>query len=392
MRDRHFRDVGVLSGCVGLLALAVWGGACGGSSDSQVTQPVASSGGSGAGSGGSSGSSGSAGSGGSSGSNGASGSGGSSGAGTSGGSSGSGSSTSGSGGSSGGSSSTSGGSPGSSGSGGCQPASSLTLAANITIAVTWPGTTAGNSGSGDVHLWLLSKFAANGNDFTGTNQTCALSLPDLALNALGSVAAGGGKVQIQIPASVWAKPSMPTFPATGSVGGWDLGASITINQVLALVGLSLPAGTDPLGFAWPASSWSFPSGTTFPDHDGDMNPGITASPLSGGGYVLPPTAVGLIGSAPAADEVYIASRTTIALSGQWTSCTDQSGTATVSQFDNHVVGCHIKGGSTCTTNAANTQADFLDQNRTVYTPGAATFVGKTLPDTATCADVIAALP
>jgi hypothetical protein len=64
----------------------------------------------------------------------------------------------------------------------------------------------------------------------------------------------------------------------------------------------------------------------------------------------------------------------------------------VTEFDNHVIGCHINNGSACTTNAANTQADFLDQNRTVYTPGTAMFVAKSLADSATCADVLTAVP
>ena len=64
----------------------------------------------------------------------------------------------------------------------------------------------------------------------------------------------------------------------------------------------------------------------------------------------------------------------------------------MTNFDNHVVGCHIKGGSTCTTDAANTQADFLDQNRTVYAPASATFVAQVLDSTATCADALSALP
>jgi hypothetical protein len=119
---------------------------------------------------------------------------------------------------------------------------------------------------------------------------------------------------------------------------------------------------------------------------------MTATPLSGNGYVLPPTAVGLIGSAPAADRVYIVSRNRVAIKGAWTSCSELSGTATVSLFDNHVVGCRISDGSACTTDAANTQADFIDQNRTVYTQGAATFVAKKLANTATCQDALAALP
>jgi hypothetical protein len=274
----------------------------------------------------------------------------------------------------------------------CQPMTNLTVAANIAISVTWPATTAGNAGTGTVHVWLLSKFTESGNTFSGTSQTCGLSLPDLTLNGLGSAAAGGSKVQIQIPNSVWSAPSMPTYASAGSETGWGPPNTQTIDPTLALIGLKVPAGTDPTALAWPASAWSFPSGTTFPDDDGDGNPGITATPLTGNGYVLPPTAIGFGGSAPTADHVYIATRTRISLSGHWTSCSDLSGTANVMSFDNHVVGCHIKGAATCTTGAANTQADFLDQNRTIYVPGTATFVAKTLASTGTCADALAALP
>jgi hypothetical protein len=258
--------------------------------------------------------------------------------------------------------------------------------------VTWPATTAGTAGTGSVHVWLLSKLTANGNNFTGTSATCGISLPDVTLTGLGQIAAGGSKVQIQIPASVWSAPSMPTYASTGSQTGWGPPNTFGIDPTLALIGLALPQATDPTTFAWPSSSWSFPSGTTFPDADGDSNPGITASPLNGNGYVYPPTAIGLGGSAPAADKVYITTRTRISLSGKWNSCTDLSGSATVANFDNHVVGCHIHGGATCTTGSANTQADFLDQNRTIYAPGSATYVAKTLPGTGTCADVLSALP
>jgi hypothetical protein len=243
-----------------------------------------------------------------------------------------------------------------------------------------------------VHIWLLANFTASGNNFTGTTQTCGTTLPDIALNGLGSIAAGGSKVQIAIGPAVWAKSSMPKFTATGSQTGWGAPNTFTIAPTVGLVGFALPSGTDPGTYTWPSSSWSFPSGTTFPDQDGDSNPGITATPQNGNGYVDPPTAIGLGGSAPSADAVYIASRTVVSLSGKWTSCTDLSGTATIPNFDNHVVGCHIKGGNTCTTNAANTQADFLDQNRTVYKPGSATFVAKALSATATCADALSALP
>jgi hypothetical protein len=360
--------------------------ACG-TSNSQVVGDGGTSSGSSGSSGGSGGSSGSSGgSGGSSGSSGSSG--------------GSGGSSGGSGSSSGGSSGSSGGSGGSSGSSGgsdydggmCMSSTSLTVASNINISVTWPATTAGDSGTGSVHVWLLSKFTANGNMFTGNSQTCGLSLPDLDLNGLGTIAAGGSKVQIQIPASVWSAPSMPTYASTGSQTQWGPPGTFTINPTLALIGLAFPSSVDPTTYAWPSSTWSFPSGTTYPDSDGDGNPGITASPLNGNGYVLPPTAIGIGGSAATADKVYLATRTQVSLSGNWTSCSDLSGSADVSNFDNHVVGCHINGGSACTTGAANTQADFIDQNRTVYAPTSATFVATVLPSTGTCADALSALP
>lgn len=268
----------------------------------------------------------------------------------------------------------------------------MTVGANITMQVTWPGTTSAKPGSGTVHIWLLSDFTASGNSFSGPARTCGTTLPAVTLTALGAAAAGGSNVQIQLGSSVWSAPSMPTYMSSGTQTGWMPGDTVTVSPTVALIGLALPSGTDPTSFTWPTSSWSFPSGTTFPDHDGDMNPGITATPASGNGFVDPPTAVGLGGSAPSADQIYVATRSEIALSGKWDSCTSQSGTATITHFDNHVVGCHVKGGSACTTGAANTQADFIDQNRTIYAPGSATFVAKTLASGATCADVLSALP
>jgi hypothetical protein len=268
----------------------------------------------------------------------------------------------------------------------------MTVGTNISLAVTWPGTNSAMAGSGTVHIWLLSDFTANGNSFTGPTRTCGTTLPAVTLTGLGQIAAGGKNVQIQLGSSVWSAMSMPTYNSSGTQTGWMPSDTITVSPTVALIGLALPSGTDPTSFAWPGSSWSFPSGTTFPDHDGDGNPGITATPASGNGFVDPPTAVGLGGSAPSADQIYVTTRSEISLSGKWDSCSAQSGTATVTHFDNHVVGCHIKGGSTCTTGAANTQADFLDQNRTIYMPGSATFVAKTLAAGAKCADVLSALP
>jgi hypothetical protein len=224
--------------------------------------------------------------------------------------------------------------------------------------------------------------------FTGKSKTCGTTLPDLQLNLIGGVVAGANKVQIQLPSSVWNAPSMPTYASTGSQMGWGPPNTFQIDPTLALIGLQVPSGTDGANFTWPKAAGvggnGFPTGTTFPDDDGDMNPGITATPLSMTGYADPPTSI----SGQPADELYLATRTQMQFAGTWSSCTDLSGTVTVTHFDNHVVGCHVKGGATCTT----AQSNFIDSSRTVYVPGMSTFVAKALPSTATCADVLTALP
>jgi hypothetical protein len=104
--------------------------------------------------------------------------------------------------------------------------------------------------------------------------------------------------------------------------------------------------------------------------------------------VLPPTAVGLAGSAPSADKVYLIPRQAMTLTGTRTACDAHSGTADVSAFDNHVVGCHISGEAECTAD----QTDFVDQNRMRYMVSSATYEAKTVAADASCADVRAALP
>jgi hypothetical protein len=131
--------------------------------------------------------------------------------------------------------------------------------------------------------------------------------------------------------------------------------------------------------------------------------GITATPTMGNGYLLPPTD-GL--ALNKADKVYIVLRQELSITGtRMTDCNNSSGTAKLTLFDNHVVGCHVSGGSAC--NSA--QVGFLDQNRTKYTnmSGASsanppaisatnavmgTFTTKTLSTGAKCSDVRMALP
>lgn len=262
----------------------------------------------------------------------------------------------------------------------CPSYASFTLAVHIIMDVTWEAGTATDKGTGQVHLWNRSKLTSNGTTLAGETITCGTVLPDLVLNFLGNVAAGGSKVLIEIPTTDWDAPTMPKYPSNGTLAGWSVGSALSIEPTVVLVGLTMP---DP-NAAWPASAM----GIATVDADSDGKPGMLAVPKSGGGYVQPPTAIGLVGSAPSADNLYLVSRTSVGLTGKTTSCEEQAGPATIKYFDSHVAGCHVKGATECNA----TQADFIDQSRSIYVATGGSFKSKKIADGATCADVRAALP
>jgi hypothetical protein len=277
-----------------------------------------------------------------------------------------------------------GGSTGGSGTGSCPAQTNFTLAVHVIVDVTWPASTATNAGSGKLHLWNRAVLSASGLSLSGDTTPCGTMLPEFGLNGAGQIVTGGSKVLIEVPNMVWDAPTIPKLTSKGTISGWNAGSTIAFEPTVALVGLTM---ADPMAM-WPASF----TGITAVDVDGDTKAGFTAAPRNGTGYVLPPTGLGIFGSAPSADKIYLASRTVVTLAGKFDSCEQQSGMATVPLFDSHVVGCHINNGGECTNNGANSQTDFVDTSRTIYKPGAATFTSKHIPDGASCADVRAALP
>ena len=272
--------------------------------------------------------------------------------------------------------------PGTGGSGGTTPGAcpaTGSFAIQVKMDVTWPSTTAAAAGSGKIVLWNRTTVSATGDTLSGMLQGCGTVLPETALTALGRIAAGGNKILIEVPDDVWDKPSMPKFPVTGTQSGGAMGGMMNLNWAV-LLGASL---ADPKG-AWPDSG----SALMGVDADGDGKPGYIAAPRATDGYVLPPTSVGLGGSAPSAEKLFLVSRHVVAIMGTRASCDGFSGAANVSAFDSHVLGCLLKGGGECN----KTQTDFVDGNRMKYVVKSATFVAKKVPDAATCADVRSALP
>jgi len=304
---------------------------------------------------------------------------------------------------------------GSSGEGG--PGTAETAGTKITFPVGWPVATAvAAAGTGNIVIWFLDTHtvAADGS-YTGVTKTCRSTLPDLTLNSLAAlVVCPSGqstcKVQIQLTDAMYDAVSR-TFPISGVEGA--PGGMMT--EAKNLGGLGLVAGGKYLSSAspaaWPAdcptsattcnSVGSFAMADLVNDDPTfDMHLGIAATPLNGMGYVLPPTGTGN-GAMNAADKVYVAVRQEIELTG--TRSTDgktATGTAKLTLFDNHVVGCHTMAGNDCTS----AQAAFVDAARTKYTTQAAymmssppaisasnpimgTYTTTQLMSGATCADV-----
>lgn len=262
---------------------------------------------------------------------------------------------------------------------GCPTRTSSSVASHIVIEVSWPSSLAIAAGSGEVHVWTKADLAYQGNDYTGTARPCGSLIPPLTKAAL----VGGGQVGIEIPGSAWDSPRMPVFQIRGSTGGFTPGSSIAMEPVTSLVGLTM---ANPMSDPWPGQA----SLLTPVDHDGDGRPGIKAIPRKDPPFGAPPVDLaGVLDPKGArADEVDLAMRTILGLSGARDSCTSAEGRAQVTRLDSHVVGCHIEGAGACT----QAQSDFIDASQPRFDIGSATFQMVEVPASATCADVRAVLP
>ncbi|MFO0567127.1 MAG: hypothetical protein U0263_15770 [Polyangiaceae bacterium] len=269
---------------------------------------------------------------------------------------------------------------------GCNNDTQHATIGNLIVAdVSWPAKTGISAGTGKIHIWTRTVLdfekpdpASGEIPAAGQVTPCGSSIPALTKTSV----AGGGQVQTVIPDAVWDKPGMPKFQATGKLSGFDVGASITMDPVVSLVGLSMPDPSAP----WPSSAKQI----TGADHDGDGQPGILAVPRTDPPFSAPPTGLfeALNPNGKRAVEVYIVTRTAVQISGTRDSCTSASGQATLQMFDSHVLGCKRNDGKLCSAG----EADFIDQNQPKFTVQNAVYEMVQLSEGATCADVRAALP
>jgi hypothetical protein len=298
--------------------------------------------------------------------------------------------------------------------GSCPVLTNEYLGVHIKLNVTWPsaGVLLASTGTNIADIWLFSSFTVNGTTLTGTSKTCGLTLPDVHLNGV----AENKNIRLSIDGTVWDLPGMPTFPVTGKQGGFDIGSTISIDPTVGLLGIKTTSSFANVSTKWPLPNASNPGGggtypqfTTAdlndPDNDGMM--GIPVTSFAGNATVngmsekfsLVPTNANYDNDVT--NLVSIVSRNQIALSGTIVNdCNTTTGNATVSVFDNHVTDCKDAMGVMASSddNCVNSRSSvlagpgFVDNNRTMFVPGTATYKAVKVPMTATCADVRAAVP
>jgi hypothetical protein len=267
-----------------------------------------------------------------------------------------------------------------------------TVAAKVTLTVTWPATLANagcdkntkpNPCTGDIEIWLLAHYDFTGGMVTGTTETCGNQTPPIPLSSTGSLSEGlpagtQGTVQVNFLPSVWtsiiANPNVPPTQTSGVIGGWGVGSSFQINPTNSVYGLSPTSMYASASTIWPASESDI-SPMDITDDDKDGHPGITATPASGNGFVLPATAA-LMTPPTFADKLYLTLRTSLSLYGLSSTCTDLSGTVGVQTINNHVIGCELANDA---GDCSMAQWDFIDSNSTVYVGPGVTIPASAMP-------------
>jgi hypothetical protein len=281
----------------------------------------------------------------------------------------------------------------------CTVTSEETVAVKVRLTVTWPANASYERGTGPYVIWLLSRYAIDGqNNITSTTRICQIVSPPVTTSPGGcnlatSLPVGPESTWFASPLSEWKKVTRTTV-ATGVLGGRTVGSSITIHPSVTLFGLKDTSPYQDAATPWPpASGAPFGAAPDYEDEEGDGTPGITLLPMNEAvAFDLPVDLTGTCGqAAPGADRIFEASRIELSLYGTSTSCTEAAGTADVSLLDGRIVGCGLKeDGGLCTPD----QSAFVDSRWPTLQPGAATFEQVMLAGgaSATCDDAVAALP
>jgi hypothetical protein len=249
-----------------------------------------------------------------------------------------------------------------------------TFALKLTIQVRWDDLTWVAGDSGTFLSWSKMQVVHAENSVTGTLIECGKDAPEFLAPFYSE------RHKIDYPSALFASTYLPTAAASATLSSASPGATFALTPAALLMGTTM---ADPINNAWPSAA----SGLTSNDMDGNGKPGVSAVYRNSGGIVYPRTSI-LGGNR--ADDVYLAARVAFSLSGTLTTCTQSSGSATVTHVDTRLFGCNRSGSN---QDCSGSEGTFIDSNQpNYYQDGTATYTLVKIADTATCADVLTALP
>jgi hypothetical protein len=182
------------------------------------------------------------------------------------------------------------------------------------------------------------------------------------------------QIAFDIPTAAFDLPTMPRFAGRAD---WKAGLLVT-DPGPFVFGTDL---SDPMA-AWPARAMFVAL-----DHDGDGKPGVTAIPRRNAPFGMPPLDIGFT---KFADEVSTAARTVVRRSATQAGCGERmEGSVEPLVFDFTLVGCHVSERDDCTERELN----LIANNLPAFVLGTqGTWTSVPIAETASCADVLAALP
>jgi hypothetical protein len=252
-----------------------------------------------------------------------------------------------------------------------------TYALRMNLQGTWPNDSQIAAGSGTFNFWMKVQATHSGNSLSVTLTECGRFIPDFRASQINETFNYG------YPNNLFDGNFLPSTSSTITLGSSSPGASFTMPRSAVQMGINM---ADPINGAWPSLASGIAAGIRV-DHDADGDPGVTAVYSNTGGRVHPRTSASLFGF-NRADNPYVASRVSFALSGSMTSCTQGSGTANFAFVDTRIYACNRSGSTTDCTAA---EADFLDRNCLDYTLGSATYTLLKVADGASCSTIRSAL-
>ncbi|MEY4576904.1 MAG: hypothetical protein RL701_1607 [Pseudomonadota bacterium] len=246
----------------------------------------------------------------------------------------------------------------------------------LDVQISWP-TAILSGGTGTLRVWTRIQITQQDDVPQLSIVPCNVRIPDFALNP----AVANEVYGMTYPLTVF--DQVPTRLQQASSTARLTGALLSVPATAIMLGATL---ANPLTDAWPVVG-----SVTQADDDMNGKPAVhvnAKSGLSPAGmpYSFTPLDLNLRARA---DISYLAARLGFSSTVTLTSCAAGSGSASVSTFDTHVVGCRVAGSANdCDT----TQRDFIDAQRPAYSAGAASQSLVRLTGATTCAAVRAALP